>query len=347
MDLRKWVLISMLLGSLVCFMVVSSCSKEVENEQKQAEQIIELKNKVKEQQKIIDQYQADQKKREREEQNTVEVSVIDPNSGKTIKIFKPIEMGYDKNAVEYKKRIKAWVKDLARSENGYDKKMFPDKLGTDGHIIKGTPRIILSEEELVKEIMDASEKGGQVKLPLQIFESGYKLEEVNTLDEKVVSSYMTRFDPSLSGRARNIELSAQAIHNTIIGVGDIFSFNITVGQRTKARGYQEAPEIVDKKLVKGIGGGICQTSSTLYNAVDPLKVKYIEHYHHSLHVGYVPLGRDATVSWGGPDFRFQNTLSVPLLVTTSVNKVKGTVTVEVRTSNKYAKQIRKVNGHSY
>ena len=99
-----------------------------------------------------------------------------------------------------------------------------------------------------------------------------------------------------------------------LGVGDIFSFNTTVGERTEARGYQKAKEIVNKKMVAGIGGGICQTSSTLYNAVDQLDVKYVEHHNHSLNVGYVPKGRDATVSWGGPDFRFENSLNVPLLL---------------------------------
>ena len=59
-------------------------------------------------------------------------------------------------------------------------------------------------------------------------------------------------------------------------------------------------------------------------------------------MGYVPKGRDATVSWGGPDFRFENTLDVPLLLNTNVNKEKGTVTIEVRTSKEYAKQIGKI-----
>ena len=181
-----------------------------------------------------------------------------------------------------------------------------------------------------------------MELPLTIFESGYKLEEVNSLDEMVVSSFTTKFDSSVTGRVRNIELSSQAIDNVILGVGDIFSFNTTVGERTEARGYQKAKEIVNKKMVAGIGGGICQTSSTLYNAVDQLQVDYVEHHNHSLNVGYVPKGRDATVSWGGPDFRFENSLNVPLLLKTKVNKEKGTVTVEVRTSKTYAQQIEKM-----
>ncbi|WP_082191062.1 VanW family protein [Peribacillus loiseleuriae] len=338
--MRKLATIGLLLGSLVGFIALSGCSKEVRNEQQLEQQIKELETKVKKQQKAIEQYQAnlDQK----EAKKAIEVAILEPNTGKVIKRINPMEMDFQKNVETYKKVISDWVKDLARSENGYDKRMFPDKIGADGVIIKGTPRVILSEDELVNRIMDASAKGGQVELPLTVFESGYKLEEVNTLDEVVISSFTTSFDPSVTGRVRNIELSSQAIDNVILGIGDVFSFNTAVGERTEVRGYQKAKEIVNKQMVAGIGGGICQTSSTLYNAVDKLKIKYVEHHNHSLHVGYVPKGRDATVSWGGPDFRFENTVNVPLLLKASVDKEKGKVTIEVRSSKLYASQIGKI-----
>ena len=89
----------------------------------------------------------------------------------------------------------------------------------------------------------------------------------------------------------------------------------------------------------GIGGGICQTSSTLFNAIDQVGVNYIEKHHHSLPVGYVPQGRDATVSYGGPDFRFQNTTGAPLLIKTIY--AKGKLTVEIRTSAAYKNLIKK------
>lgn len=341
--MRKWTIKCVMIGSIVGIIALSGCSKEVGTEAQLEQEVKELENKVKEQQKVINQYEAEQKKLEEEKkQESIEVSVVEPDTGKIIKKIKPAELGFFDNVKDYKKSITDWVKDVARSENGYDERMFPDKIGADGEIIKGTPRVILSEEELVNQIVGASTKGGKVELPLTIFESGYKLEEVNSLDEVVVSSFTTSFDSSVTGRVRNIELSTQAIDNVILGVGDIFSFNTTVGERTEARGYQKAKEIVNKKMVAGIGGGICQTSSTLYNAVDQLQVDYVEHHNHSLNVGYVPKGRDATVSWGGPDFRFENSLNVPLLLKTKVNKEKGTVTVEVRTSKTYAQQIEKM-----
>lgn len=341
--MRKGVVTNLLLGSVAIILVLSGCSQEVGNQAHLEQQVKELEEKVKEQENVIKEYEETQKRLEEEiKQQSIEVSIIEPDTGKVIKKMKPAEMGFWEDAKAYKKVVTEWVKEIARSDDGYDQRMFPDKIGADGKVVKGKPRVILSEDDLVNEIMEASVEGGEVELPLTVFESGYKLEEVNTLEEVVVSSYTTNFDSSITGRVRNIELSSQAIDNVILGVGDIFSFNTTVGERTEERGYQKAKEIVNKKMVEGIGGGICQTSSTLYNAVDSLDVKYVEHYNHSLSVGYVPKGRDATVSWGGPDFRFQNTLKVPLLIKVNVNKEKGTVTIEVRTSKKYAQQIEKM-----
>lgn len=190
--------------------------------------------------------------------------------------------------------------------------------------------IILKESELVERILAASSTGGDVQLPLYITESGYQPEEVPDLDEVLLASYTTYFKTTQEGRNTNIELSAKMLHNVIVGSGDIFSFNTMVGPRTKDRGYQPAPEIISGEVVMGIGGGICQTSSTLFNAVDQLPIDILERHHHSLNIGYVPEGRDATVSYGSLDFRFQNTSGVPFLIQTFYGN--GSITVAIRTS---------------
>ncbi len=79
----------------------------------------------------------------------------------------------------------------------------------------------------------------------------------------------------------------------------------------------------------GIGGGICQTSSTLYNAVEGAGLEMIERYSHSREVGYVPAGRDATVSWGGPDFQFKNAHQFPVILRTEVSHEQGELTIKV------------------
>ncbi|WP_246277241.1 VanW family protein [Neobacillus endophyticus] len=272
------------------------------------------------------------------------VNVIDPNSKAILKTFIPKEMGYDTNQTVYKKEIEKWAKALARGTGttaGYDQRMVLDKIDNNGRIMKGKPQIILQESELVEKVMEASVTGGDVDLPLYVSQSGYKPEDASHLKEVVAASYTTYFSGSVVGRSKNIELSAQAINNVIVGAQDIFSFNTTIGPSDAAHGYQPAKEIVNKKLVNGVGGGICQTSSTLFNAVDQIKVNYIEKHHHSLSVGYVPSGRDATVSYGGPDFRFQNTTGVPILITTIYGK--GSITVQIRTSIAYQSLLTKKN----
>jgi vancomycin resistance protein YoaR len=313
------------------------CSKATSKEEQLEKKIAELEKKIEEEQKEKEEALKEQEEKEKEakeeEEQVIMVDVVDPNTKKVIKTINPVEMGYGTDNEKYKAEIESWVTELARgSDNsvGYDQRMIPDKIGKNGEIVKGKPRIILEESELVEKVMNASEKGEAVELPLYVYESGYKQEEAAYLSEVVVASYTTQFNSGVAGRSKNIELSAAAINNVILGTNDIFSFNTTVGPSDAAHGYQPAPEILNGKLVDGIGGGICQTSSTLFNAVDKLGVSYIEWHHHSLNVGYVPKGRDATVSYGGLDFRFENTTGIPLLIKAIVHE--GSLTVEIRTS---------------
>lgn len=335
--MRTWVISVLLVGSLIGLAgCAEKTTKEIPVEKKVTTQMID--------QKAQDEAKKAAEQKKAEEQKPVVVNVIDPNTKKVIKTFTPKDMGYGTNDAKYKEDIEKWAKDLARGTQttpGYDQRINPDRIAANGQLVKGTPRIILDETQLSQKVILASAKGGDVELPLQVSPSGYKPEDVAYLAEVVVATYSTHFNSGVIGRTKNIELSAQAINNVIVGTGDIFSFNTTVGPSDAAHGYQSAPEAVEGKLVPGIGGGICQTSSTLYNAVDQLGVTYVERHHHSIHVGYVPTGRDATVSYGGVDFRFQNTTGVPLLLKAIV--VKGTITVEVRTSAAYHSLIKK--GH--
>jgi vancomycin resistance protein YoaR len=280
--------------------------------------------------------------KEKKVEKPVVVNLLDPNTKSVIKTIKPKDMGFGSDDEKYKAQLAELTRELARGTNdtpGYDKRMILDKLDGNGQVIKGSPQMILEEQELTDKIIQASLKGGDVEIPLYVNPSGYKPEEAVQLGEVVVASYTTRFNSGVAGRSINIALSASAINNVILGAGDSFSFNTTVGPSDAEHGYQPAPEALDGKLVDGIGGGICQTSSTLYNAIDQLAVSYIEKHHHSLHVGYVPTGRDATVSYGGYDFRFKNTTGVPLMIKTIVRR--GSLTVEIRTSRVYKSQVKK------
>lgn len=129
-----------------------------------------------------------------------------------------------------------------------------------------------------------------------------------------LGEYITYFKKSNEERTHNITLAAEAINNYVVFPRETFSFNKVVGKRTKDKGYKRAPVIVKGELAEDIGGGICQVSSTLFNAVDLRGVQIVERYAHSRRVPYVPPNRDATVSWWGPDFVFKNMYSQPILI---------------------------------
>lgn len=138
-----------------------------------------------------------------------------------------------------------------------------------------------------------------------------KLESINTL----ISTFSTSYGSISSyGRAINIQLATKAINGIFLMPGDTFSFNGTVGERTAAKGYQEAPVDIGKKTGMGLVGGICQVSTTLYNAVLLSGIKATVRMHHSIPSRYVPLGYDATVDYGTLDYQFKNTLNFPIYI---------------------------------
>ncbi len=111
---------------------------------------------------------------------------------------------------------------------------------------------------------------------------------------------------SQANRNRNMELAAKAIDYTVLNKGGKFSFNEIVGPRTAARGFKEATIFVGQEKVPGLGGGICQVSSTVYMAAKKANLKILERYPHSIPVTYCSREDEATVSWGYLDFKFQN-----------------------------------------
>jgi len=218
-------------------------------------------------------------------------------------------------------------------EAKYDQVMVPVKLGSDGILKGGQSRIVLDTEALLKEIDSVNVFQTDLEVPISETKPNVTKESIANIDQVVLASFTTKFNPSVSGRTRNIELSSEAINKIILGPGDRFYYNTIVGETTVEKGYQKAMEIKDHKLVEGIGGGICQTSSTLYNAIEMADLAIIELHHHSLDVAYVAKDRDATVSFGGKDFKFQNNKNYPIMIKSTVNKQKGTLQVQVTAAN--------------
>ena len=128
-----------------------------------------------------------------------------------------------------------------------------------------------------------------------------------TVSEEELATYSTKLGGSSEGRLTNIRISCEKLNGTVVSNGETFSFCETVGPSTAEEGYKEAPVIVNGEKVQGLGGGNCQISSTLYNAVLSVpNLTVVERHEHGREVHYVPEGKDAAVSYGSVDFKFKN-----------------------------------------
>lgn len=165
----------------------------------------------------------------------------------------------------------------------------------------------------------------------QSFEYEYTENDYYTEDISydILGEFTTEFNKNNKSRSHNLALAANAINGTIVEPGEVFSFNKTVGSTSKANGYKLAKVFVSGQESKGYGGGVCQVSSTLYNAVEQAGLEVVEIHHHSRSVGYVENGQDATTSNRGKlDFKFENTLDVPIVINSEI--FDNTVTVSIQ-----------------
>lgn len=138
--------------------------------------------------------------------------------------------------------------------------------------------------------------------------------------EKIISEFNTKFNLSNLPRVNNIKLASIALDQHIIQPGETFSFNEIVGPTTKERGYQISKIIVKGKESQGYGGGVCQVSSTLFNAAQVAGLEVVERHPHSKEVPYIGEGKDAATSYGGVDLKFVNKFQVPIKINTYVHE---------------------------
>lgn len=139
------------------------------------------------------------------------------------------------------------------------------------------------------------------------------------------SSHFSTSTVNNRNRGENIKLASSKINGKLIAPGEVFSFNETVGKRSAESGYKTAHVYSAGKVIDDVGGGICQVSSTLYNAVLHSDLNIVERRNHSFTVGYVPLGMDATVSYGSVDFKFKNSTKWPIKVQATVDKSNNVI----------------------
>lgn len=173
--------------------------------------------------------------------------------------------------------------------------------------------------EEAKKMLAAEDKQ-EYTIPLTITKPKITINDIGSeaFPDKL-SSFTTRYDPGAKDRNTNLQLACQKLNNKVILAGETFSYNKTLGERTIAAGYKNAKVYENGQVVDGIGGGICQISSTLYNAVLLANLEITERRNHQFVTSYLPAGRDATVVYGMTDFKFKNTRKYPVKIKASVS----------------------------
>lgn len=166
-------------------------------------------------------------------------------------------------------------------------------------------------------------------IPLKITKPKVAVKDLgDKLFKQTLAKYTTIYDAGNTNRSHNIALAAKTINGTILLPGETFSYNGILGNTNKEKGYKVGTAYVGGKVVESYGGGICQVSSTLYNAVLYANLGIVERHNHSYIVNYVPAGRDATVAYGGKDFKFKNTRSYPIKIVASAKN--GIVSITIK-----------------
>jgi vancomycin resistance protein YoaR len=190
--------------------------------------------------------------------------------------------------------------------------------GRDIHVVPARVGRVLDRDTTSKAILKAALKTMRRLAPLAM-----KTTQPRRTTERaksmgitgLVGSYETSFTGT-ANRIHNVQLVAKLIDNKLIAPGATFSFNTTTGQRSAEKGFRTAPQIVNGELVDALGGGICQVSTTVFNAAFEAGLDIRERVNHALYISHYPLGRDATVNWPSPDLKFRNDTDHWLLLRT-------------------------------
>ncbi|WP_165916189.1 VanW family protein [Marinisporobacter balticus] len=233
----------------------------------------------------------------------------------------------------------------------YDIQCAIDKQTKDATIKKKNGQFFIQDEEVGLQLNPEKTKGIfeealktykiqneiRVELPVETISPKITSESLSTIHD-LLGTYSTKFNANNASRTENIRLAAKTMNGTVLMPTEVFSFNEVVGPRSKEQGYQTAHVIFKGELVDGLGGGVCQASSTLYNAALLSNLEMVERYKHTIPSTYVPKGRDATVSYGVLDFKFKNRFAYPIYIESYVqNNVMQVKIYGHKTDNKIVK----------
>ena len=254
-------------------------------------------------------------------------AIVDGKLAETIKVSVEAQNPDAINPDSFVKEYNRDPKDATVTENGDEISIIPEVIG------------VKIDKAEAREILEKNKNNAEAyTIPAVITHpeiTAAKLEAEYT--DTVIGTYSSSYSTSSANRKTNIHLASDKINSLILNPGEVFSFNDVVGPRNAANGYKIAQVYSGGKAVDGIGGGICQVSSTLYNAVVFADLEIVSRRNHTLPVSYVPLGRDATVSYGTIDFKFKNNKETPVKL--EVLHDGSTLTVNIYGRKKYIKDI--------
>lgn len=173
--------------------------------------------------------------------------------------------------------------------------------------------MFVNKEKLQKKIIENIDDLKELDIPVDFEKPKYTKEYYSKING-VIGEYTTRFANSAPGRKENIKISAKSVNGKLIHSGETVSYNKLTGPRSRNNGYKEAPIILNGRYSPGVGGGVCQTSSTLYNAILNADLDIVERYHHSIPPPYIDKGTDAVVTDGPLDLKFKNNYDGPIYI---------------------------------
>lgn len=211
-----------------------------------------------------------------------------------------------------------------------------------GKVVDGQIGVSL-DPQAARFALDAAAPGEQIRLPADVTYPSMTAQELEAVLFRDVLGSTSTHVGGTSIRRGNVKLAGEACNGVILNDGDIFDYNAVVGKRTTDRGFGAAPAYVNGETVDTIGGGICQVSSTVYYATLLANLEIVERYAHRYAPSYITWGMDATVSWGGPEFRFRNNTGYPIRLDVTYDK-KNNIKVEIvgtKTDDTYVKMTYK------
>jgi len=204
-------------------------------------------------------------------------------------------------------------------------------VGKHARVVPSKPGTTLAPVRATRAILAAASERGHARVAsvaLTALPADLTTREAKALGiERRLSTFTTDMGVSSTNRITNVLLLGRYLDGTIVRPGETFSFNGVVGPRTAERGFVEGQMIVGGVLVPSIGGGVCQVATTVFNAAFEYGLPIVERHNHSYYISHYPLGRDATVSWGGPNLVFRNDLDHAILL--KANGTSATFTVSI------------------